>query len=161
MRRLVAVLASPPLTSGQRTMRQLHQAQGLLDCDEVVVANLFALPAQDLPALSQIGSDPDAWIMARPQLAQVLNETSVLLAAWGLPALSGAAAGHHRRQLVWFREQAEQRGHHLAWTVGGQPRHPSRWHQYMSDRHARTSGGSPQERLRQALELQELVTLTG
>jgi hypothetical protein len=38
------------------------------------------------------------------------------------------------------------------WMVGGEPRHPSRWHQFVSDKYSRTTGGSFEERLDQVLE---------
>lgn len=37
------------------------------------------------------------------------------------------------------------------WMVGGEPRHPSRWHQFVSDKHGRTTGGTFEERLVQVL----------
>jgi hypothetical protein len=35
--------------------------------------------------------------------------------------------------------------------LGGEPRHPSRWHQYVSDKYGRTSGGTFEERIKQVL----------
>jgi hypothetical protein len=50
-------------------------------------------------------------------------------------------------------------GHVDAWTVGGESRHPSRWHQYVSDKHARAGSGEFAERLKSVLVLTDLLSL--
>ena len=73
------------------------------------------------------------------------------MAAWGLYGLSGPAKAHRREQLGWLAGAAQSLGHTDCWTVGGEARHPSRWHQYVSDVHGRTTEGTFAERLRQVL----------
>lgn len=148
---VVAILASPPTTSGARTIGMAQQAAELLGGRRLLVANLFDFPVADLPALSVCGSDAAGWLAARPRLVDALQEADLLLAAWGLHSLHGQARLLRAEQLSWLQGEAWTHGHVSAWCVGGQPRHPSRWHQYVSDRHGRTGGGSSSDRLRQVL----------
>lgn len=160
-RRLLVVLASPPLTSGARTRSQVQHAGRLLRCSEVRIGNLYAGAATDLPALSELASGVDGWLEARPPLLEGLRGVDAILVGWGLYELKGAARLHRREQIAWFCQAAAAAGHTSAWTVGGLPRHPSRWHQYTSDRHQRTSASSQQERLREVLveaALEDLAT---
>jgi hypothetical protein len=148
---VAALLASPPTTSGARTTAKVQQAATLLGGGRLLVVNLFAFPVADLPALSVCGSGAAGWLAARPKLAAALQEADCLLAAWGLHRLHGPARLLQEQQMSWMEEEARAHGHLSAWCVGGQPRHPSRWHQYVSDRHGRTTGGSSSDRLRQVL----------
>ncbi len=132
----------------------------LLGCDRLVVVNLYARPARDLPELQVVAAVVDGWLEARPGLLGALDEGGLLLAAWGLIKLRGEAGRYQREQLAWLRMHASAVGSGTAWTVGGEARHPSRWHQYVSDRHGRTRGGAPEERLRQVLQRQGLAQLT-
>lgn len=156
---MAVILASPPTTSGVRTLGMAQHAVQLLGGKHLLVANLFDFPAPDLPALSARGSDPAGWLAARPKLVGALQEADLLLAAWGLHSLYGPARLRRAEQLSWLQGEARARGHVSAWCVGGQPRHPSRWHQYVSDRHGRTDGGSPSDRLKQVLRESTLQML--
>lgn len=158
--RLVVVLASPPTTSGVRTLNRVQDAADVLGAAEVVVTNLHAHAADDLPQLSAVAADSGGWLAARPELTAALASSDSVLAAWGLHQLSGRARGHHRDQLSWLAAQAAASGHVEAWCVGGQPRHPSRWHQYVSDRHGRTEPGDFQARLSQVLVRCPVATVT-
>ncbi len=59
------------------------RAAELLGCDRVVIVNLLAVPATDVPAMSVVGPTPEAWTGARPALAEAVQDADVLLAAWG------------------------------------------------------------------------------
>lgn len=148
---VVAVLASPPTTSGARTTAKAQQAVELLGGRRLLVVNLFDFPVADLSALSLRGSSAAGWLAGRPKVVDALQEADLLLAAWGLHPLHGPARVLRAQQLSWLQEEAQAHGHSSAWCVGGQPRHPSRWHQYVSDRYGRTAGGSSSHRLRQVL----------
>jgi hypothetical protein len=50
-------------------------------------------------------------------------------------------------------------GNDCIWTLNGEPRHPSRWDQYVSDRHGRASGATFSERIAQVLTSVPLATL--
>jgi hypothetical protein len=149
--RLLVVLASPPTTSGVRTLNRVQDAAAVLGAMRVAVANLYTAEAGDLPALSQVATDPAGWLAARSVLASELHCCDAVLAAWGLHELNGTARVHRRAQLRWLHAQAVSSGHKAVWSVDGEPRHPSRWHQYVSDRHGRTGGGDFRARLREVL----------
>lgn len=148
---LAALLASPPTSSGVRTLNKVAAALPLTNCASAAVANLFALPAPDLPALTQLGASHEGWLDARPALQFVIDSADELLLGWGIDPLAGAARASRAAQIEWIVAQAHRAGHTHAWTIAGQARHPSRWHQYVSDRHGRTGHGDFEERLRQVL----------
>jgi hypothetical protein len=123
-------------------------------------ANLCAAPAADLPDLAAVAADADTWLQSRKNLRTALGDCDEVMAAWGLSDLTGPARRHRQDQLRWLRAAAAGSGHTSVWTVGGGPRHPSRWHQYVSDKYGRTTGGGFEERLEQVLmrvPLQSLV----
>jgi hypothetical protein len=158
--RLLVILASPSLAAGQRTRSRLSSLPAILPCSTVTIANLCATPALDLPSLAQVAAAPDGWIHARKNIGEALASCDEFMAAWGLSGLVGGARQHRSEQLRWLLRTATSFGHEHAWTVGGQPRHPSRWHQYVSDVHGRTAGGTVIERLRQVVvrvPLSELI----
>lgn len=97
--------------------------------------------------MNLVGRDVAGWLAARPELCGLIARADVLVAGWGVRGLSGLAAQHQRAQLRLITGHARLHGRTHVWTVGGQPRHPSRWHQFVSDRHGRTLGGSFSERL--------------
>lgn len=149
--RLLVLLASPPVTSGRRTLSRLASLPQVLPCSSVTIANLYSTPAIDLPALSEVGASPDGWLRARGPINEALANCDEIMAAWGLFALAGPARRHRSEQLSWLLAAASSNGIDHVWTIEGQPRHPSRWHQYVSDVHQRTAGGTFEERLRQVL----------
>lgn len=148
---LVALLASPPTTDGTRTTSRLARALPIVGCDRLQIANLYSEPARDLPALNHQAAAPDGWIAARPDLAAALQGADELLVGWGLLRLSGRARDHRVSQIRWLIREAHRAGHSHCWAVGSRPRHPSRWHQYVSDRHGRTSTGTFEQRLAEVL----------
>ncbi|MCC2309168.1 DUF1643 domain-containing protein [Cellulomonas chengniuliangii] len=123
----------------------------LLGCDVVMIANLCDAASQDLRGMRAVAAEAAPWMRARSSLQEALAASTMVLAGWGVAKPSGLAAQHQRQQLAWLSTAIEGAGHSTAWCVGGQPRHPSRWHQYVSDRHGRTHGGSSAERLREVL----------
>jgi Protein of unknown function (DUF1643) len=158
--RLLVILAGPPLTTtGQRTLRRLEALSAVMPGYVVTAANLCAAPAADLPALSTAAAEVDTWLHARDAIEDALRECDEFLAAWGLYSLVGGARSHRKEQLAWLANTARSLGHGHCWTVGGEPRHPSRWHQYVSDKHGRTTGGTFEERLRQVLIRTPLATV--
>jgi hypothetical protein len=149
---LCAVLASPPCTGGDRTRKALSVAARLLGCEHTIIVNLLGVPTQDVPAMSVLGADAEPWLAARPALTAGLKRGDIVLAGWGVSSLTGAARQHQRDQVHWVAQEARALGHETAWAVGGRPHHPSRWHQYVSDRHGRTPAHlAPEDRLRHVL----------
>jgi len=156
---LGALLLNPPLVGGDRTIRHLQVAANLLGCDNVEIANLFANATPDVTAINEIGRSGDGWEAARLRLRQVITASDHLLAGWGISGLAGPAARHRRAQLDYVRTYAREVGKHDIWTLNGQPRHPSRWHQYVSDRHGRATGTSLSERMAMVLSSVAVATL--
>jgi hypothetical protein len=156
---LGAVLLNPPLAGGGRTIRHLRVAADLLDCDGLEIANLFSIATRDVTAINEIGRSCDGWEAARPRLHQVILASDHLLAGWGVSGLSGPAARHQQTQLDYVRTCAQEFAKDYIWTLNGEPRHPSRWHQYVSDRYGRASGASLSERLTMVLRPVPLATL--
>ena len=114
-----------------------------------MIVNLCAAPTQTVVQLNDLGRD--AWEEARGELDEALTGASAILAGWGVAGLTGDARQLMAAQVDWLADRAQDAGLNTFWMVGGKPRHPSRWHQYVSDKYGRTSGGSFDDRIRQVL----------
>ena len=128
------------------------------DCS-VIATNLCSARAADLPTLSVVAASPAPWMHARKDISAALGMCDEVMAAWGICPLTGTAREHRTAQLGWLMHSAARRGHSEVLAVGGQARHPSRWHQYVSDVHGRTNGGTFEQRLLQVLIKVPLKTL--
>lgn len=148
---LCAILCSPPTTAGQQTKRQLSVVADLLGCDDLLITNIFAVPTVDLPSINLHGKQASGWMSARPEISAGIRGSAEVLVGWGVSKLHGAARSHRDRQISWVADLLAQHSMNRAWCIGGQPRHPSRWHQYVSNKHGRTTGGSFPDRLGQVL----------
>lgn len=128
-RRLVAILANPPLTDGLRTLRRVELAAELLGFTDVDTANLFALPSHATGAITELGATERGWVQARPTLATNIRSAQGVLLAYGTRAPLGEARLHFRQQVAWMTEEI---ANHAVptWYVGDGPRHPSRWHRW-------------------------------
>lgn len=153
--RLGAILLNPPTTSGLPTQRHLAAAAQLFECGAVDVANMYPLPTRSVIELDAVASDRQSWLDARSAIIEITRTSQFLIAGWGLGGgLTGSTRENMQEQRAWFCALLASSGTKV-WMVGGAPRHPSRWHQYVSDKHGRTSGGSLAERLRQVLREHE------
>jgi hypothetical protein len=154
---LVAVLLNPPSsTTGIRTRQAVDRARMVLGYEEVRIFNLFMDATPTVAELNASVAHPCP--CARRRLRSALAEDSALLGAWGISGLTGEARIARDCQLTWLVKQAKAVGIHDIWMVGGEPRHPSRWHQYVSDKYGRTSGGPSDARLAEALVAVPLAT---
>ena len=156
---LGAILINPPATSGGRTLRHLGAAGRALGHAHVVVANLCAMPTRDVNELERVATDSRMWHSARPDLERVIMQSDVLIAGWGVKSWSGPSAVHFRDQLNFVQAVARDAGKNEIWTLGGEPRHPSRWHQYVSERYGRATGETLAARLSSVLEAVPLDAL--
>ena len=144
---LVAVLLNPPEhTSGIRSRNAVARAAAVLGHGEVRIVNLCSEPTASVAELHHV--DRVSWERARSELRGALTGAKAVLGAWGV---AGPARRDLQAQIDWLYGQALQVGIERVWMVGGEPRHPSRWHQYVSDKYMRTTGGSFEERLAQVL----------
>jgi hypothetical protein len=133
-RRLLAILAAPPLTtSGARTHGRLHLAAEILGSDILAIANLIDVPTKDVLDIASVGCEPAPWRKARGGLAGQIAAADVVLFAWGIAEPAGPARDYHRAQVAWVNDVVGSRGI-IPWTVGGMPRHPSRWQRYTARR---------------------------
>jgi hypothetical protein len=149
--RLLVVLACPPVTTGNRTRNQVQRVSCILGAEQTRLVNLFPLPTQNVGSVAALGADRQVWASARGELRQELEWSTDLLAAWGVTRPVGLAGQHRDEQVSWLIDVSVRMGRASAWTVGGTPRHPSRWHQFVSDKHRRVAPGTAEERLRQVL----------
>lgn len=147
---LLAVLLNPPgSTTGTRTRNAVRIASEVLGFGSVEIANLTSVATRTVLELNRL--DSSGWQDARAQLTAGLSRADALLGGWGTTGLSGAARDARTAQVEWFAGEARATGIDEIWTVGDRPRHPSRWHQYVSDKYGRTTGGSFPARLGQVL----------
>lgn len=156
---LGVILASPPVTSGVRTTNMVRRAAEALGFDAIEIANLFPKATRDTGEISLLGSEERFWLDARPALESLLGRSEGLLAAWGVGSCTGSARYWWTDQLKWTATTAAVFGHTQAWTLGPGPRHPSRWHQYVSDKYGRAGDGTTEARISRALQLSPLSGL--
>jgi len=131
---LVAVLSNPPLTSGSRTAGRVELARRLLAFDRVLVANLLGIPTRSTLDVTRAGADESAWLTAREHLVDALGNAEGVLLAFGVQPPGTPARTYFSAQVAWLAGELRQR--RLAtWTLGGLPRHPSRWQRWTSRAH--------------------------
>lgn len=153
------LLLNPPLVGGDRTIRHLRVAAELLGCDNVEIANLFAIATRDVTAINDVGRSIDGWKAAQFHLHRLIAASDQLIAGWGISGLTGPVERHRQAQVDFVRACALDIGKDHIWTVNGEPRHPSRWHQYVSDRRGRACGTTLNQRLSMVLTSVPFVTL--
>lgn len=157
---LGAILINPATGPGTTTAGRLELLRDLLSCEEVQIANLLSVPTRSVLDITKAGSSFDGWQAARPALEALVSSADHLLLGWGLGGgFAGAARGHFATQVKWVESEISRRADRpLVWTVGNEPRHPSRWHQFVADKHRRTRGGDFRSRLRDVLVESSFLT---
>ena len=147
-RTLLAICLNPPSqSSGVRTERAVAAAATAFGCNVGLIANLCMTPTATVVDLNRQPAVEADWTDHRENLAKRLESASVLVGAWGVTGLTGDVRQMRDRQVVWLLAKSAEVGHEYIRHVGGEARHPSRWHQYVSDKHERTTGGSFDRRL--------------
>lgn len=156
----MAVLLNPPTkSSGTRSRNAVARGARAIGYRNVVLTNLCAEPTPSVVELNSVGIE--AWFEARAGLERTLLGATAVLAAWGVTGITGDARRSMRSQVQWLSGCLASAGIEKMWMVGGEPRHPSRWHQYVSDKYGRTTGGSFEDRIRQVLVEVPLKTNQG
>lgn len=144
------MLLNPPVMSaGARSRNAVRRAARALGYTDVMFGNLCAIPTPSVVEVNLLG--PDAWALARSDLLTSLSAATAVMAAWGVAGLTGESRRLRDRQVEWLKAETIAGGKTHFWMVGGEPRHPSRWHQYVADKHGRTRGGPFDERIKQVL----------
>ena len=153
---LVAVLLNPPgTTSGTLSRNAVERAAEALGYGDLAILNLCATATASVVELNGLW-DTVGWMSARRELRAGMRTATGLFGAWGIAGLTGEARQARDEQIQWLYTEALGVGLSHVWMVGGEPRHPSRWHQYVSDKYGRTTGGTFGERLAQVIEAVEL-----
>lgn len=150
-RKLVAILANPRPDATGRSATRIALAGEILGYDSTRIVNLFTWPSASSRDIALLGKMPEGWQDARRELTEAVYEADGVLVGFGLIPSSRESGPQLRAQLRWLHEELRTSGHVAVWQVGDRPRHPSRWHQYVSDAHGRTAGGTLEERLHQVL----------
>jgi hypothetical protein len=101
----------------------------ILGFEHAKLVNLFAVSSYRSADLSELGSEPTAWLAARVDLETGLSSAHGVLLAYGTRPPTGPARQHFREQVDWLNGRIEALGL-PSWWVGGAPRHPSRWQRY-------------------------------
>lgn len=135
---LGAILATPPMTSGDRTLARLELAKRILCADGVVTANLLNIPTRDTNQVSSLGKNPASWNQSRAKIEECVFSSQAILLGFGVTRPSGEAGVHFQSQVAWLRELLVEHGA-VVYLVGGRPRHPSRWQRWT----ARAQPGVP------------------
>ncbi len=116
------------------------------------IANLVETPTRNSKELAQVATSPQVFLDARDRLEALLTSSETLVFAWKIAPLSGPAGRHVRGQAAWVISRARHHGHTHAWVMGGRPRHPSRWPQYVGPQRGLFDGSTTVDRLMQGLE---------
>ena len=129
---LLAILASPPLdTSGERTLKRIAVAAEIVGCSTFEVQNLLAHRTSSVLDIPWVGASPEGWLKARTEIRSRFKVADSVLYGWGCTEPARLARQHHRAQVAWIVSLTDEHGLD-PWTVGGLPRHPSRWQRYTS-----------------------------
>lgn len=131
---LGAILATPPLTSGERTLARLELARRLLLAEQVIVANLLDVPTLDTGHVATLGKERGRWFQSRGAVEQCVITCDAVLLGFGVTKPSGEAGIHFQGQVDWLRALLKERGV-TVYMVGGRPRHPSRWQRWTARAH--------------------------
>lgn len=137
---LVAILSNPPLTDGSRSIARVEVASRLLGFSRFRIVNLLGVPTRSADDVAEAGADGRAWVAARVPILEALDIADCALLAYGIQPPGAPARAHFRSQIDWLRGELRAR-RVPAWTLGGLPRHPSRWQRWTS----RVQPGTPFE----------------
>lgn len=129
---LLVVLATPPLTSGARTLRRVELATNQLGYSIARIANLVSIETQDVNELSRLEISPRSWLVSRATIEEHLASRPAVLLAYGCSLPVGPARLAYKAQLAWLAGALRAAGVDEVITVGGRPRHPSRWQRHTS-----------------------------
>ena len=130
--KLVAVLANPPLADhGDRTRARVELAADIIGCDAVAIVNLFPVASRSSLEIAALGERESTWLAARSELKVAMAAADEVLLGYVISSPPGLAGDHHRSQIAWTRSLLVDLNT-WPWTVGGLPRHPSRWQRHTS-----------------------------
>lgn len=153
------ILLNPAQQGGERSLTRIQMAASVLGYDEVAVANLFSVPTRDSKGIRVVGQDEKGWVAARANLRRTIATSHEVMVGWGVHRPTGPAGVHFRDQVDYVHHLLQSSGKTGVWTMGGEARHPSRWHQYVSERHGRATGADFRARLESVVVYAPLESL--
>ena len=148
---VVAILLNPPRgreLQETTTHRAVAAAAGVLGSR--IVRHRQPLADRDArPPGHQSRGDRSSSLACLPSITMEhrLRDAGSIVAGWGMGGISGPARRHYRAQVNWLLELFYSQGHMDVWTVGGAPRHPSRWRQFTGPSRGHAVGDTFEERL--------------
>ena len=152
--RVGAILLNPSReeNGASRTHLVLEDVRIAKTWETLEIANLVKTPTRNSKELEQVATSFQLFLDARSRLETVLESSNTLVFAWGVAPLRGLAGKYVRNQVIWVISRALHHGHTHAWLMGGHPRHPSRWRQYVGPQRGLFDGATTVDRLLQGLE---------
>lgn len=126
-RRLLAVLAYPPTTSGFRTLSKLEEFKNHFDFETFHYVNLNAVADYRTTSKNPEWDEQDSWIDSRREISAAIKNSDFVLLAYGVRKPTGIARRWHSDQIQWLHKELQMQKKHVM-QVGDEPRHPSRWH---------------------------------
>lgn len=149
---LCAVLLNPSLSTGSTISHSnLEVAATTLGFSGFQIANLIQLASRNSKDLAPMAINEDDWLKSRPEIERALNSSDEVVFAWGVSRLAGEANSYKEEQINWTIQEALSAGHFQALLMGGSPRHPSRWRQYVGPQRNRIPGDTLEDRFQLAL----------
>jgi hypothetical protein len=130
-RKLLAVLACPPTTSGNRTRNRVAFFADLFNFASFEIVNLVDVKAYRTNDLTTLAVDSKLWARQRRRIKEGLSSSDACLFAYGVSKPSGQAGKEFAQQIDWLQREVDASGIDL-YRVGDAPRHPSRWHRLTS-----------------------------
>lgn len=101
---------------------------GFEHCEEV---NLFPIATNSVLEIAELGAFQKSWLPSREEIRLKLQRSVAVVLAYGVSEPTGRARDHHRDQVATLRQEIAAVNIDI-WTVGGRPRHPSRWQRHTS-----------------------------
>ena len=152
--RVGAILLNPAREANRvsRTHLVLEDVRVAKTWGTLEIANLVGTPTRNSKELEQVATSVQLFLDVRDRLDTVLAGSDTLVFAWGVAPLRGLAGTYVRDQANWVISRALHHGHTHAWVMGGHPRHPSRWRQYVGPQRGLFDGATTVDRLAQGLE---------
>ncbi|MGW5155132.1 DUF1643 domain-containing protein [Nonomuraea wenchangensis] len=150
---LCAVLLNPPVGTPVQTptYKNLVSALSVIGCDLLEVVNLLDIPSKGLDALGDARVEVADIMRSREAIEASMGRAHELLFAWGTSVVRGRYANILAEQIAWVHRLAHNSDIREVWMLAGDPRHPSRWRQYVGPQKGRISGNTFEERLAKAL----------
>ena len=95
------------------------------------VANFVGTPTRDSKEFEQAATSVQLFLDVRDHLETVLASSDTLVFVWDVTPLRGPAGRYVCGHANWVVSRVLHHGHTHALAMGGRPRHPSRWCQYV------------------------------